>query len=203
MGEAGSFLFGWAMFVFTAAAPGPSVFAIMGTSLAHGRASGLRFASGVCTGSVFWGILSAFGVGLILQTVGWALLVLKFAGAAYLLWMAWKAAKSAMATTPPRTSLPANGFYAAGLALHVTNPKAVFGWAATVAVGLPSGAGGSDIALFLIVCAGLAVVINLGYALLFSTAPLVRGYRAARRWIEGTFAAIFAAAGLGLLAWRP
>ncbi|EJM70079.1 hypothetical protein PMI30_00864 [Pseudomonas sp. GM50] len=37
------------------------------------------------------------------------------------------------------------------------------------------------------------------YAIVFSTAPMIRGYRRARRWIEGTLALVFGAAGLKLL----
>ncbi|MEM7667863.1 MAG: LysE family transporter, partial [Pseudomonadota bacterium] len=131
------------------------------------------------------------------------LFALKLAGAAYLLWLAFEAARSAVAPTHAETRVPSSGFYAAGLGLHLTNPKAVFGWAATIAVGLPNGASPYEIMIFLAVCAILAVVINIGYALAFSTAPVIRMYQQVRRWVEGTFAAIFAAAGIGLLAWRP
>ncbi len=196
-------LLGWLAFVVNAASPGPSVFAIMGTSLEHGRGAGLRFASGVITGSVFWGLCSAFGIGLLLETVGWALAALKIAGGLYLVWLAYKAAKSAMRKDGAPAPVPRGGFFLAGLALHLTNPKAVFGWAAVVAIGLPAGSGADAIPLFLAVCALLAVVINLGYALAFSTAPLIRAYRRSRRWIEGAFAAVFGAAGIGLIAWRP
>ncbi|MBY8976367.1 LysE family translocator [Rhodobacteraceae bacterium NNCM2] len=195
-------ILGWLTMFIAAASPGPSTFAIMGTSLAHGRPAGMRFATGVCAGSVFWGIVSATGIGFLLQ-LGWALLVLKVLGAGYLIWLAYKAARAAAAPDSAAPEVPARGFFAAGLALHLTNPKAVFGWGATVAIGLPQGSGPSEIVLFLAGCAVLAVIINLGYALAFSTAPVVRAYRRVRRWIQGTFAALFAAAGIGLLAWRP
>lgn len=194
---------GWAVFIVAAASPGPSTFAIMGTSLAHGRRAGLGFASGVVTGSVFWGVMSATGVSLVLQAAGWALTALKLVGGAYLLWLAYKAARSAARRDMAQPDVPKRGFYLSGLMLHLSNPKAVFGWAATVAVALPASSQTADIVLFLGGCAVLAVVINLGYALAFSAAPLARAYRRARRWIEGAFAACFGAAGIGLLAWRP
>lgn len=193
---------GWGLFIVAAASPGPSTFAIMATSLTHGRAAGLRFASGVVTGSVIWGMLSAAGIGLLLTAAAWTLTILKTAGGAYLLWIAFKTARSAMRRAG-RPAAPRGGFYAAGLALHLTNPKAIFGWAATVAIALPPEAHWPELALFLGVCAALAIVINGGYALAFSSQVMARLYERARRWIEGAFAAVFAAAGLGLLAWRP
>lgn len=79
----------------------------------------------------------------------------------------------------------------------------LLGWSAVIAVGLPAGASLLHIVLLLGGCAVLATGINLGYALIFSSAPLVARYQLARRWIEGTMAALFASAGIGLLAWRP
>jgi len=49
-------------------------------------------------------------------------------------------------------------------------------------------------------CIVLSVTIFGGYALLFSAAPMVRLYREARKWIEGTI--FFRLAGLRLLLWH-
>jgi threonine/homoserine/homoserine lactone efflux protein len=48
-------------------------------------------------------------------------------------------------------------------------------------------------------CAVLSVTIFCGYAIVFSTGPMVRLYRRARRWIEGVLAISFGLAGLKLL----
>ncbi len=48
-------------------------------------------------------------------------------------------------------------------------------------------------------CVMLGAAIFSGYALLFSTGPMVRGYVRARRWIEGGLALFFAAAGVRLI----
>ncbi len=195
-------LVGWLTMFVMVASPGPSVFAIMGTSLAHGRAAGVKFAAGVCTGSIFWGVVTTAGFGFLLQ-IAWVLTILKIVGAAYLIWLAIKTMRSAMSRQTITSKVPRGGFYAVGLGLHLTNPKAVFGWAATVAIGLPHGGGTSDAVLFLSGCALMALIVNFGYALAFSTESVIRVYRRISRWVQGTFAAVFAAAGIGLLAWRP
>ncbi len=192
-------LVGWIVMLIAAATPGPSTLAIMGTSLAHGRRAGIVFASGVICGSCFWGLLAAFGLGALLATVGWALVALKICGALYLLWLAWKSAIAALRPVQKPVAIAPAGFWRRGVALHLTNPKAVLGWTATIAVGLPANAGISTIALFLVGCALLATVINFGYALVFSTSPMVAAYRRSRKWIEGALAGLFAAAGIGLL----
>ncbi|WP_244309307.1 hypothetical protein [Pseudomonas duriflava] len=45
----------------------------------------------------------------------------------------------------------------------------------------------------------LSITIFCGYAIVFSTAPMVLAYRRARRWIEGTLALVFGAAGAKLM----
>ena len=96
---------------------------------------------------------------------------------------------------------PASGFslYRRGLLMHLTNPKALLGWIATMTLGLGPGATPTTVAIIRAGCAILSVTIFCGYALVFSTAPMIRMYRHARRWIEGTLALVFGAAGMKLL----
>jgi threonine/homoserine/homoserine lactone efflux protein len=83
--------------------------------------------------------------------------------------------------------------------MHLTNPKALLGWIATMTLGLGPGATPATVAVILAGCAILSITIFCGYALVFSTAPMIRMYRHARRWIEGTLALVFGAAGMKLL----
>lgn len=193
----------WIAFAVASASPGPSTMAIMGTSLAYGRGAGLNFAGGVVTGSVIWGILSALGTAALLSQAAWMLTGLKIAGGSYLLWMAYKSGKSALRPTPAtKPDIPDKGFYKRGLALHLTNPKAVFGWTAIVVLGMPAGAPAFNTFIILAGCAVMAVIINFGYAFAFSTKRVVETYKRTRRSIDGVLATLFALAGLRLLTWR-
>jgi threonine efflux protein len=86
-----------------------------------------------------------------------------------------------------------------GLAMHLTNPKAVLSWLATVTVGIPAGA--SPHLAWVVVggCMLMGVAIFGGYALAFSTPTARRVYARARRGLEGLLAAVFGMAGLQLL----
>ena len=66
-------------------------------------------------------------------------------------------------------------------------------------LGLVPQATSETVLIILAGCAVLSITIFCGYAIVFSTAPMIRGYRRARRWIEGTLALVFGAAGLRLL----
>ena len=90
----------YAVFLIAAGSPGPATLAIMATSATAGRKAGVLFALGVVNGSIIWGILAAFGLVALLSQFAWAFMVLKFAGGAYLLWMASKALRAAMTPKP-------------------------------------------------------------------------------------------------------
>ncbi|MDN4546960.1 LysE family translocator [Pseudomonas sp. C32] len=197
-------------YIIGAASPGPSNMRIMGVAMNQGRRSALSLAAGVISGSFFWGILAATGVSAVLTQYAQALVVLKVAGGIYLLFLAIKAGRSAL-TTDERlaqqvAAVPSvTGFklYQRGLLMHITNPKALLGWVATMTLGLGPEASPVTVAVILSGCTMLSITIFCGYAIVFSTAPMVRGYRKARRWIEGTLATVFGAAGFKLLLARP
>jgi threonine efflux protein len=85
------------------------------------------------------------------------------------------------------------------LLMHLTNPKAILSWIATMTMGLGPGATTSTVAIILAGCAVLSVTIFGGHAVVFSTVSMVRAYQQPRCWIEGTLAAVFPGAGLRLL----
>ena len=177
--------------------------AIMGTSLSYGRIAGIRFAAGVVTGSVIWGVLAALGTALLLSQAAWMLMGLKIAGGCYFLWLAFKAGRSAYRNTPVYEGrINQRRLYFTGLALHLTNPKAVFSWTTIVVLGMPVGAPAYNTFFILAGCAVLAVIINFGYAVMFSNRHVVGAYRKVKRWVDGTLAVLFTLAGIRLLTWR-
>lgn len=135
-----------------------------------------------------------------------ALFALKIVGGIYLIYLAIKAGRSALASDVRIEQLMAaaptvSGFslYQRGLLMHLTNPKALLGWIATMTLGLGPEATPTTVAIILAGCAVMSIMIFCGYAIVFSTAPMIRGYRKARRWIEGTLVLMFGAAGIKLL----
>jgi len=193
-------------YIMGAASPGPSNMRIMSVAMHQGRRPVLMLAAGVISGSFFWGSMAATGVSAVIVQYAEALIVLKVIGGAYLLFLASKACRSALTSNErfanELSSAPkASGWklYQRGLLMHLTNPKAILSWIATMTLGLGPGATTSTVAIILAGCAVLSVTIFGGYAVVFSTAPMVRAYQKARRWIEGALAMVFAGAGLRLL----
>lgn len=190
-----------------AASPGPGNMTVMMTAMRSGRRAGLATAFGVASGSISWGILAAIGLGAVMRTYASALYVLKIVGGIYLLWLAFNAAREALRreTSRPLTpdaASPAIGMwgqFAKGYWVHMTNPKAIIVWMATISLGLPTGA--DPLAGFVIVsaCAVLGVTIFSAYALAFSTQTIATFYERKRRRISGFMALFYGAIGTRLI----
>ncbi|PVE25155.1 amino acid transporter [Microvirga sp. KLBC 81] len=199
----------YAAYAIATASPGPSNMAIMGVAMSRGRAPAVVLAAGIVTGSLFWAILAATGISAILSAYAGALFALKIAGGLYLLYLAYKAARSALSAKEPQALSVADGaranysaVYRRGVLLHLTNPKAILAWIAIMSLGLKPDASPYVLPAILAGCLMLGVIVFGGYALIFSTGPMIYAYQKSRRWIDGTLAVFFGFAGIRLLSSR-
>lgn len=106
--------------------PGPANMAMMATGARFGFRAALPFVAGVLLGKqlIIWPI--GFGLMQLAQQVPLLFTFLKFASAAYIIWLAWRIAN--LRLTPGTAQGKAPGFRA-GLLIHPLNPKA---WAMIV-----------------------------------------------------------------------
>jgi threonine/homoserine/homoserine lactone efflux protein len=196
-------LLAYTAFAIGVASPGPSVLAVMGTAMAQGRARALALASGIVCGSLCWGLCAAFGLAALMERWSGALAVVKVIGGLYLLWMAWQAARRVRRAAGASEAKVVNESYARtwtrGVAMHLTNPKAIVVWLSVVSLALPAGARQADALAFVVSCAALSATIFCCYALAFSTGAARRAYRAGERWVNAVLAGVFAYAGVRML----
>jgi threonine/homoserine/homoserine lactone efflux protein len=191
------------VFVLASGSPGPATLSVCQTSASLGRKAGFVRASGIIVGSLFWGLLAAAGLVAALQQVAHLLFVLKLVGGLYLLYLAYKSFRSFRApveselAAPVHMSLPS--LFIGGIALHLTNPKAVFAWGAVITMGMwPNAPWWTSFFIFAV--AGLcSMTLNYTYAYLFSTSHAVAFYKNAKRGIDGLMMVVFGAAGLKLI----
>lgn len=197
----------WVAWLLAGGSPGPATMGIAGTAMSEGRRSGLAFALGILAGSASWGIAAALGLSAVMLANAWLFEVLRYAGAAYLGWLAIKALKRATSTNSAAAAgTPFSGSYktlfAKGAAIHLTNPKAVLGWGSIYAIIAPAGAVPSTLfAYFGLLYAGSSLIF-IGYAFMFSSERIVAGYKRASRWFDFAFAGFFGLAGYKILTAR-
>lgn len=107
--------------------PGPNMIYLVSRSICQGPAAGLVSLGGVALGFVFYMLMSALGITVLIMAVPFAYDVLKFAGAAYLLWMAWQALKPGGRSPFQVRDLPKDSpakLFVMGLVTNLLNPKA-------------------------------------------------------------------------------
>ena len=194
------FLIAWGI---AGASPGPATLAIASTSMNRGRTAGLAVAAGIVAGSATWGIAAALGMSAVMLANAWAVEVMRYIGAAYLMFLGLKALKSAMSDKPMTQAGAKTGglraVFVKGMMLHITNPKAIFAWGAVFAIVVPPGSTPSDIVYTFLALITVSNVVFFGYALLFSTPAMVRGYQKLRRPFEVCFGLLFGFAGFKIL----
>ena len=182
--------------------PGPSVLFIVARTLEHGRRGGLVSMLGVEAGALLHVAAATVGLSALVAAAPAALLAIKFAGAAYLLWLGVRALRR-----PHELSL-AGGAAAAshgrlfrqGLLVDALNPKTAMFFLAFLPQFVDPAAGsvaGQTLVLGLCFVA-LATVSDGGYALLAGVAAerLRRSDRARTRMRRASGAAYV---GLGAL----
>ncbi len=81
----------WLLFIVASlvliVTPGQDMILVMSRSIAQGAGAGLATAAGVSVGLVGHTVLATLGLGALLHTSEWLFVVLKLAGAAYLVWL--------------------------------------------------------------------------------------------------------------------
>jgi threonine/homoserine/homoserine lactone efflux protein len=110
------------------ATPGQDMIYVIGRALAQGRIAGLCSAVGVCLGILVHTALAAIGVGAILQASESLFAGLKYAGAAYLVYLGIRMILTRELPIDDRAGMPRSTpawLVLQGMLSNVTNPKIV------------------------------------------------------------------------------
>lgn len=110
--------------------PGPNMVYCVSRSICQGRMAGIISLCGVAVGFLVHMAAAAFGLTALFLTIPMAYDIVKFAGAAYLLWLAWNAVKPGGSSPFQTRELPPDSpatLFRMGFLTNVLNPKvAVF-----------------------------------------------------------------------------
>jgi threonine/homoserine/homoserine lactone efflux protein len=174
--------------------PGPAVLYIVTQSIEHGRRAGLVSMLGVQTGGLVHVAAAALGLSALLVQSSVAFNVVKYAGAAYLIFLGLRKllARERFETTGERPPRRLDRLFAQGVVVNVLNPKTALFFFAFLPqfVDVSAGSVGLQIALLGVVFILIAIVSDGLYALAAGTASdRLRGSRVfvrAERWVSGT-----------------
>jgi threonine/homoserine/homoserine lactone efflux protein len=114
--------------LLAAASPGPGVVACVACAMARGAARGMAMAAGHALGDICFVLLAVYGLTLLATALGELFLIVKLAGAAYLVWLGvklWRAKPQPARLAPPADARGLAQSFAAGLAVALGNPKMI------------------------------------------------------------------------------
>ena len=197
------FSIGLAFFVI-AVSPGPANISNATVAMSRGRKTSLLYGAGLSTGLVFWGVIAASGLGVILQSSIYLLLILKIFGGLYLLRLAFLSGRDAILPDKKSVQVQSNsksnlGWFIKGVLLNISNPKTVIAWMAALSVGLGANDSTTSLLLGVAVCIVVGFATNALYSILFSFNGVMNWYQNASRWINSIVSGLFAVAGVGLI----
>jgi threonine/homoserine/homoserine lactone efflux protein len=194
-----------------AVTPGPGVVYIVARTLAQGRAAGLTSVAGVALGNLGNALGASLGLAALFAVSAAAFDVVKWAGAAYLLWLAWQALRrpapagtaqaAGVGAAPALARIFRDGFFVALL-----NPKTALFFAAFLPqfIADPAGAGIAQTALLGLLFVAVAALSDSAYVLLASVLGRAfagsgaAGRTRARAATAGRYASAATFAGLAL-----
>ena len=188
--------------------PGPDMLFVAGTSAARGQRDGVFAALGVGLGCMLHIALAALGLSALLAASATAFAVVKWVGAAYLVWtgIAMLRAAGGTAVAQARTEVPSSSMkvFWQGAATNALNPKVALFFLAFLPQFIAPGSEGQALAFVVL---GLlfnpgGAVVNVGVALLAGAARQrwagSTGAGQAGAWLQRAAGALFVALGLKL-----
>jgi threonine/homoserine/homoserine lactone efflux protein len=118
-----------AVYALAVATPGPGIAAIIARSLAHGFRGAPAFVAGFIVGDLVWFTVAATGLAAIAKAAAVVFVAIKWAGVAYLLYLAWRlwTAPAERVAVPAREDGRQHGWraFVASFMLTLGNPKAI------------------------------------------------------------------------------
>ncbi|NQZ31337.1 MAG: LysE family translocator [Oceanospirillaceae bacterium] len=183
--------------------PGPATIAIASASANNGHRHGSTLAFGIATGGFVWSCAAAFGLSAILYTNTWLFELMRYFGAGYLLYLAYKSLRSACSHKDEKLQISAKTslklVYIKGMALQLSNPKAILTFASVYAIFLPANTSPVELITVIVSISIMANMVFQLYAFLFSTPKVRHAYFRLRRYFEAFFAFFFGVAGFKIL----
>ena len=107
--------------------PGPNMAYLAALSLSRGWRVGVAAVAGVALGLAIYGVVAALGLAALIERSRFLYEVLRWAGVAYLLWLAWEAWSAERETSPGTAETGEEELRSAfrrGLVTNLLNPKA-------------------------------------------------------------------------------
>lgn len=199
----------WVLFLTTAIvlniAPGPDLLYILTKTIRSGKKVGLASALGVCSGALFHVFAASIGLSAILVSSALVFSVVKYVGAAYLLYLAYQAFKSSgfELNVDDQVKEKETAFQAfkEGVLIDILNPKVAIFFMAFLPQFVRDDAGPVSFQLLYLglMVIAIAIVVEAAYVLVADKiSNRVRNSQRFSIWLDRTVGVIYAGLGIKL-----
>ena len=185
--------------------PGPDVIYVVSRTVAQGRRAGFLSSIGVCSGALVHVAAAAFGLSVVLATSALAFMIVKYLGAAYLVYLGLRAlmSRSGIDLDTQGVNRRASGWriFRDGVIIDVLNPKAAIFFMAFLPQFVKPESGYVTLQFFALGLIVIAVALIWEGLLVLLANRLTRRLRASQtftRWLNRTLGAVLTALGLRL-----
>ena len=202
-------------FIFVASllvmSPGPNGVLIAKTVPTSGRAAGFANVAGFVTSFYLHGALSILGISIILVQSATAFAIVKYLGAAYLIWVGIKALKAAFQgiktteeVTPAKQKRTLLNAYIEGLLTNALNPKVSMFYLAAFPQFITIGETSATASFLLVFIHSMINAVWFGaMVILFSKLTVASRSGSFQRWLKGITGVVFIGFGLKLASFKP
>ncbi len=186
-------------------APGPDIAFILGQTARGGRKSGFAAMLGIWSGAFGHVLLAAAGLSAILATSALAFTLVKWVGAAYLIWLGISAIRSgggSFVSNGPQLNSSFFPIFRQGMVVALLNPKVAIFFLAFLPQFVVAGAGPVWAQLFLHGSLIIVVAALVEPPLILAGERLTSALRNNRKfglWLDRSLGAIFIALGIRLM----
>lgn len=184
--------------------PGPDIAYVLGQTMRGGKRSGFAAMFGVWTGAFAHVLMAAAGLSVILATSAVAFSIVKWAGAAYLIWLGIAALRSGGGSFVSENVKSSSNFfpiYKQGIFIGILNPKVAIFFLAFLPQFVVAGAGPVWAQLFLHGALIIVVAAFIEPPLVLAGGKLTAKLRDNKRiglWMDRTLGSLFIALGIRL-----
>lgn len=187
-------------FAASAAAPGPEIAGLLARALSNGLPACIPLVLGIILGKLIMLTAALLGLSALIEILGPFFALLKFGGAAYLIWLGmkkWRGAGRVLAATETIKPAGLTAEIGLGLAMTLSNPIAiVFYLALLPGVIDMAGVTLSSYAILSAIIAAVMIAVAVGYGLIAEIARRLFSSAAAKARIDRTSGAMMIAAGM-------
>jgi threonine/homoserine/homoserine lactone efflux protein len=163
--------------------PGPIVTLVISTAATHGARAGLITVAGSTLGNALLVSAIALGLNVIIIYAAELFELLRWVGAAYLIWLgvqAWRSADRAAAVTPPRGRV----HFRRGFTVAISNPKTIAFFTAFLPQFVdPRFPVGHQLTVMCAVAVLMAAITDAGWAIIAGAGRALFLKQASTRWL--------------------